>query len=58
MIKALAIIAALSTLLTAGSGLALMFGSTASDGHAALGLFTVVIILLFSHQVYWKYGRR
>lgn len=58
MIKALAVVAALSILLTAGSGAALLMGCTAATGHAALGLFTLMIILFFSHQVYWKYSRR
>lgn len=54
MMKTLAVLAALSALLTAGSGISLLMGGSASGGHVILGVATVAITLLFAHQVYRK----
>lgn len=57
MFKTLAVLTALSSLLTAGSGFALLLGSSATKGHMVLGLVTVAFVLVLSHLVYRKQGR-
>lgn len=54
MFKTLAVLAALSALLTAGSGFALLLGSVATKGHVVLGTVTVAVVLVFAHVVYRK----
>jgi|GEM_PF-4597550 len=54
MFKTLAALAALSAILTAGSGFALLMGSSATKGHVVLGLVTAVITLVFAYAAYRK----
>lgn len=56
MFKILAVLAALSALLTAGSGFALLLGSSATKGHVTLGTITVAVVLAFAHLVYRKHN--
>ncbi|MCL6634436.1 MAG: hypothetical protein K6T29_01540 [Peptococcaceae bacterium] len=54
MFKKMALLAAVSALLTAGSGFALLLGSSATKGHVVLGLITVLMILSLARLVHRK----